>query len=345
MTQGFDCATKLNGSTAVTLKAAGFEYVARYLPTSDWKGLTVAEVSAIQAAGLKLISIFEKGATKASYFTKSQGISDAKEAYKLAKALGQPVGSTIYFTVDYDAQPTHMGAIKEYLAGIRQCLVDYKIGLYGSHDVMQAVNGLVDYYWQTYAWSHGKVASQIHMHQYKNGVTVAGVQLDKDEIRQTPGAWDESYQSAPVNSGPVAKVIVLVDDLNIRKGPGTNYPVNRKAVKGEIFDVYANVTDWHNVGGDNWVFGNNGRYLSLDLNALKPRIAYPGYVFEVKKPLIKNDYVGMIQEKVNQYFGKTVVKVDDYYGEKTAGWVKEYQKAHGLKADGIVGPATWSVMF
>ncbi|WP_066317023.1 N-acetylmuramoyl-L-alanine amidase [Bacillus sp. FJAT-29814] len=157
--------------------------------------------------------------------------------------------------------------------------------------------------------------------------------------------------SQPVPTPPkqaphrIAQVIVLVDNLNVRTGPGTNFPSVRQANKGEIFDVFANVNDWHNVGNDYWVFGNNGRYLSLDLNALKPRLAYPGYVFEVKKPLIKNEYVGKIQEKVNQYFGKQVVKVDDYYGEKTAAWIKEYQKAHGLKADGEVGPKTWVVMF
>lgn len=205
MSQGFDCATKLNSSSAVALRSAGFEYVARYLPTSAWKGLTADEANAIKQAGLKLVSVFEKGATKSSYFTKSQGVSDAQEAHRLAKSIGQPSGSAIYFTVDYDAQPADMPAIIEYLNGIKQLLTDYKIGLYGSYNVMQAVRGHVDYYWQTYAWSRGKIADFIHMRQYQNGVTVAGVQLDKDEIKQAPGEWGSNREEEEM----LEKAIVL----------------------------------------------------------------------------------------------------------------------------------------
>jgi hypothetical protein len=191
MANGFDCATKLNITAATELKKAGFEYVARYLGNS-WKTFDVNETNIIKNAGLKLISIFEKNSTQRSYFTKAQGMSDAQEAYKFAKSVGQPAGSAIYFTVDYDAQPGDMPAIIEYLNGVKQLLVDYKVGIYGSYAVMMAVKGQVDYYWQTYAWSHGQVADFINMRQYQNSVTVAGVQLDKDEIRKDPGAWGQS---------------------------------------------------------------------------------------------------------------------------------------------------------
>ena len=35
-------------------------------------------------------------------------------------------------------------------------------------------------------------------------------------------------------------------------------------------------------------------------------------------------------------------KVDGIFGSKTKAAVKEYQKAHGLKVDGIVGRQTWA---
>lgn len=203
---GFDCATKLTAASAKALKSLGFSYVARYLGNS-WKTFDKNEAKAIQDAGLKLISIFEKNSTFSGYFTKPQGIADAKEAMQLANAVGQPSGTAIYFTVDYDAQPSHMGAICTYLDGLRETLKDYKVGLYGSYNVMMAVNGKVDYYWQTYAWSRGKVADHIHKHQYQNDVKVAGIALDRNDIKKDPGAWGEPTASNKPSPKPASSKI------------------------------------------------------------------------------------------------------------------------------------------
>lgn len=51
----------------------------------------------------------------------------------------------------------------------------------------------------------------------------------------------------------------------------------------------------------------------------------------------KSDVVKKIQTLLHLY-------PDGIYGEMTEEGVMEYQKAHGLKADGIVGPATLSMM-
>ncbi|MDF2791409.1 MAG: hypothetical protein K0S80_4511, partial [Neobacillus sp.] len=220
MANGFDCATKLNSNTAAALKGAGFEFVARYLGNS-WKTFDKAEADAIISAGLKLISIFEKSPLSVGYFTKAQGIGDAIDAEKYAKAVGQPVGSVIYFTVDYDAQPAHMSAILAYLDGVKETIRDYKVGLYGSYSVMQAVKGKVDYYWQTYAWSRKLVADFIHMHQYQNGVTIAGVQVDRNEIKKDPGAWGDVVVSTskPVSASQPAPQVSNDGYLHIVK-PG-----------------------------------------------------------------------------------------------------------------------------
>jgi GH25 family lysozyme M1 (1,4-beta-N-acetylmuramidase)/LysM repeat protein len=74
----------------------------------------------------------------------------------------------------------------------------------------------------------------------------------------------------PENHGILAKVKVIADKLNIRVAPNVKADITRVALKGEVFDVYANVNDWHNVGGANWVFGNNGQYLELVHDAPKP---------------------------------------------------------------------------
>jgi hypothetical protein len=256
MVQGFDCATKLTGSTATALRAAGFEYVARYLGNS-WKTFNVEEAEVIKGSGLKLISIFEKNSTKASYFSKSQGMADAQEAFKYAKSVGQPTGSTIYFTVDYDAQPADIPAILDYLNGVKQCLVDYKIGLYGSYNVMQAVRGHVDYYWQTYAWSHGNVADFIHIYQNKNGVSISGIQLDKDGIRQAPGAWGESVE---VLSGPQSYATVTANfpkdyGVNVFDAPNGTF---KNRIKGSTpYRVYAEKEGFYDLGNSTWLKAEN----------------------------------------------------------------------------------------
>uniref|UniRef100_UPI00313E0171 hypothetical protein n=1 Tax=Bacillus sp. OTU530 TaxID=3043862 RepID=UPI00313E0171 len=53
----------------------------------------------------------------------------------------------------------------------------------------------------------------------------------------------------------------------MRTGTGTQYPSIGKAVKGRMYNVTANVHDWHRVLIDGveeaWVFGNDGKYLEL----------------------------------------------------------------------------------
>lgn len=239
MAKGFDCATKLTSKTAAGLKSAGFEYAIRYLPTHAWKGLTVAEVKAIQDAGLRLVSILQKSANYAGYFTKAQGQKDGIDAQRLAESLGQPKNTAIYFAVDYDCRPNQLGQIEAYFQGVKETLKGYKVGVYGSYSVINHMRGKVDFYWQTYAWSAGKIAGHIHMHQYQNGVTVAGVQIDKNDIKKLPGAWDEKGTVPPNKPTETYQVVVSIPgyytaaDAAARKGkrgtvaPGSYYVYNR----------------------------------------------------------------------------------------------------------------------
>ncbi|MDR7001365.1 glycoside hydrolase domain-containing protein [Neobacillus niacini] len=207
---GFDCATKLTAATAKNLKDAGFSYVARYLGNS-WKTFDAAEAKVIQEVGLKLISIAQKSANYPGYHTKAQGIADAMEAERCAKLVGQPVGSAIYFAVDFDVQACHMKGILDYVEGLNSTLKDYKVGLYGSYVVMMAVKDKVDYYWQTFAWSNGKVADHIHKHQYQNDVKVAGIAIDKNDIKKDPGAWGEV--AVPKRKTPKPTAAIKEDDI------------------------------------------------------------------------------------------------------------------------------------
>lgn len=109
-----------------------------------------------------------------------------------AEYLGVPKGCAIYFTVDYEAQDQDIEAIKEYLHGVHTVLTGkYLVGIYGPYAVINAMKG-VDYppdrYFQTYAWSYGKVVAN-HIYQYSNDITVADVACDKDYVNDDAGLW------------------------------------------------------------------------------------------------------------------------------------------------------------
>jgi hypothetical protein len=191
MVNAIDCATKLNATSAKALAKAGVTHVGRYLGHS-WKGLELNEVDAIKGAGLKIFSIFEKAATKVSYFTATQGKSDALEADNLALALGQPQDTAIYFTVDYDAQAKDFPAILAYFKAVRANLITYKMGVYGSYSVLTYLQsqGIGDYYFQTYAWSGNNRCKFNHIYQFQNGKTLAGISVDFDNLEKPEiGAW------------------------------------------------------------------------------------------------------------------------------------------------------------
>ncbi|MCP8970782.1 glucosaminidase domain-containing protein [Ectobacillus ponti] len=66
------------------------------------------------------------------------------------------------------------------------------------------------------------------------------------------------YDAPRVSAGPATQqetgvVTVLVDALNLRSGPGLQYPVLRTLAKGTRWKVYGSpVHGWYNLGGDQW---------------------------------------------------------------------------------------------
>lgn len=68
----------------------------------------------------------------------------------------------------------------------------------------------------------------------------------------------------------------------------------------------------------------------------EPSNQYPGY-------LIREGATGKIVKEIQMKLGGLVV--DGIFGVKTLARVKEFQKAHKLVADGIVGPLSWKALF
>jgi LysM repeat protein len=195
---GVDCVTRIDHQLAAGLKSAGIEYVGRYLG-DNWKSISKKEAETLINAGLKIVSIWETNPTNARYFTEKKGIADGNDATSYAKSIGQPEGSAIYFAVDYDAQPSDMDSILRYFFGVRRGLgKNYKAGVYGSYPVLELLNRscAVDCFWQTAAWSRGKVADFIDIFQYGFNKKLVGIPVDYNQFSNSAGSWGKETESS-----------------------------------------------------------------------------------------------------------------------------------------------------
>lgn len=329
-----DCATKLNRTTAGKLRQAGVRTVGRYLGSPEsWKTLTDKEVQSVSAAGLSLFSIWETNPTNRGYFSSEKGLQDAANAAFYARSIGQPRESAIYFTVDYDAQPSDMNAIETYFREVRDRLDDYKIGAYGSFAVIERLHRkrLADFYWQTYAWSHGKLAGGAHLYQYRNNSWLAGIAVDLNRVLKPIGDWRPggTEEAEPAFEQPPAQ-------KNARPGFYTVKSGDTLSEIGARFDIdYRRIKEWNGLSSDTIY---PGQRLSLQKNSDPSRssiVPYPGH-------LIREGSRGRDVVRIQNAVGTAP---DGNFGPVTKRAVKAYQKRHGLTPDGIVGPKTWAVMF
>jgi N-acetylmuramoyl-L-alanine amidase len=66
---------------------------------------------------------------------------------------------------------------------------------------------------------------------------------------------------------------------------------------------------------------------------------WPGRMLKLRRPRMRGMDVKMLQTVIG------AEPVDGILGPKTSYAIKQFQTANNLKVDGIVGPATWKVMF
>ena len=199
MALGCDTATTINSARLNTLVNEGYTFIARYLAGNY--ALTSTEKSTVTGGGLFIVSIWEKGLpTKSSYFTEGKGTSDATSAIEAAQAIGQPSGTPIYFTVDYDATASDIsGPIKQYLQAVKKVFADknypYALGLYGSGSVLSYYKNTYTYTWLAGAtgWSGSKTYTGYCLKQYSNGTTLGSgtekIKIDKDNSNGAAGGW------------------------------------------------------------------------------------------------------------------------------------------------------------
>jgi len=159
---GVDSSSPCTQSSIDCLKENGIQFVGRYYSRTtkvSGKKLTQAEAQLISQNALEIVAVYEDGPTSASYFSAARGTADANGAMQQAAAIGQPDGSAIYFTVDYDAAAGDIsGVITAYFQAVRAAIGDkFAVGVYGSGATCTAILGakLADFAWlaQSTGWT------------------------------------------------------------------------------------------------------------------------------------------------------------------------------------------------
>jgi len=159
---GLDSSSACTSSTIACLNSNGIAFVGRYYSRTthvEGKKLTASEAKLIAGGGMQIVAVYEDGPTGYSYFSASRGTADANGALAQAAAVGQPHGSAIYFTVDYDAAASEIAEnITAYFQAVAAAIGGaYAVGVYGSGAVCTAIlnAGLAKLAWlaQSTGWT------------------------------------------------------------------------------------------------------------------------------------------------------------------------------------------------
>ncbi len=210
-------AAATTGVTVSDITAAGKQFVCEYIGTTDNDGyLRPADVLAITNQGLTIVSIFERNPTSVSYFTLANADYDAGVAISAANLAGQPSGSAIYFTVDFEpgSNQTSLSAIDDYFQELRTDFnqyfsahpgVTFKIGVYAAGDVLATIMNDASvgasYSWLAEPFGSSYTLANLAQTQDStpsNPISIGGINVDLDEAYTANfGQWGGSAAQLP----------------------------------------------------------------------------------------------------------------------------------------------------
>ncbi|MFJ5034196.1 peptidoglycan-binding protein [Streptomyces sp. NPDC088560] len=326
--------------TAGSVAAAGYGFVCRYLswlPNS--KVLTLSEAQALTAAGLGIVSNWESdglqswqsGVPSDPY---SQGAGHATEAQRQALANGMPSSRPIYFSVDFDLQPSMYSALNSYFDGVASVIGRSRTGAYGGYHVIRELfdSGKIAWGWQTYAWSGGNWDSRAQLRQVQNDITVAGHDADLDQAMAADfGQWG--------GKGGGGGGVILPSWPNITDG-----------MTGPSVQAAQYLLRYHGAS-----ITADGQFGPATLTATKTFQSAHGLgvdgqigpqtwsalIVQVQQGSSGDD-VRAAQVELNRFgYG---LAVDGSFGSGTDSAARAFQSAHGLGVDGQVGPQTWQML-
>ena len=194
---GCDSSSACTDSTIACLQDNNISFVGRYYSDTthiSGKKLTASEAQLLSENGFDIVTVYEDAPTESSYFSASRGTKDANGALAQAASVGQPAGSAIYFTVDYDAPQSDIdGVITDYFQAIAEAIgMQYVVGVYGSGDTCTAIlkSGYAKLAWlaQSTGWGGYHSFTDWVIRQGAEG-SICGLNSDSDEAQGDFGAF------------------------------------------------------------------------------------------------------------------------------------------------------------
>ncbi|MEY9855961.1 peptidoglycan hydrolase-like protein with peptidoglycan-binding domain [Catenulispora sp. GAS73] len=326
--------------TAASVAAAGYGFVCRYLSwLPNTKVLTLSEAQALTAAGLGIVSNWESdglqswqtGVPSDPY---SQGAGHATEAQRQALADGMPSTRPIYFSVDFDLQPSMYAALNSYFDGVASVIGRSRTGAYAGYHVIQELfnNGKIAWGWQTYAWSGGNWDGRAQLRQVQNDITVAGKDADLDQAMAADfGQWG--------GKGGGGGGVILPSWPNITDGM-TGPSV--QAAQYLLRYHGASITADGQFGAPTLTATESFQSAhGLGVDGQIGPLTWSALIVQVQQGSTGDD-VRAAQVELNRFgYG---LAVDGSFGAGTASAARAFQSAHGLGVDGQVGPQTWQML-
>jgi hypothetical protein len=164
------------------LKAAGFNFICRYLGGDPDKDLTKDEAAHLSTAGFDIITVFESTAN-AALAGEGQGITDGKNAREQLEEIGGDARTAVvYFATDFEVSAGQIPVIRSYFRGVIRQLGAARVGIYGGYEAVHELMSLdnIRYGWQTYAWSGGRWSPHAQLRQIRNDLSGYGIGYDED---------------------------------------------------------------------------------------------------------------------------------------------------------------------
>ena len=271
-------------SKVTCLRSQGVRTVIRYYNFSNSgifpnKRLELPEAEALAAKGMRMAIVFQQRQDRVADFSEAKGFAAGRTAFRHAQhSIGQPAGSGIYFSVDFDANNNEIANhIIPYFEGVRRAFdeesggnSDYRIGLYGSGLVSSTLTnrGLIQLTWL--AMSRGfrgtreaLDAGEFHLAQRAPATTLCGLGVDfNDSNPNRPDFGDFTIEAPLPGPDPNGAIgaqhrVTARSGLRLREGPGAQFDIIGGLRFGEIVFVVSTVDGFARVDveGDGQIDG------------------------------------------------------------------------------------------
>lgn len=205
---GYDAVSTSTNAVLARAVAKGVRFVCMY-----FKYMTPQAIQLISGHfNIQIVSIYETTGTRALGGS-PMGARDGAQAKALAQQFGQPAGSAIYATADFDAVPGNDATVMAYFRAFKDALGDtYRMGVYANGAVCQETlgAGIADLTWVmggaktrgTQAFIASGKATMMQEVGDRQGLAL-GIDVDSDiAFTEDFGGWAIAATSETLTSQP-----------------------------------------------------------------------------------------------------------------------------------------------